>query len=67
MEWSSGERKEKVKNILHLERPYYIILYVKKRGRIKLCYGRVTVSGMQGYQLNIKFFQAIDKDMPGDF
>jgi hypothetical protein len=30
MEWSSEERKEKVKNILHLERPYYIILYVKK-------------------------------------
>jgi hypothetical protein len=30
MEWSSEERKEKVKNILHLERGYYIILYVKK-------------------------------------
>jgi len=49
MEWSSEERKEKVKNILHLERGYYIILYVKKRGRIKLCYGRVTVSVMKRF------------------
>ena len=39
----------------------------REREKVKLCYGRVTVSGMKGYQLNIKFFQAIDKDMPGDF